>query len=165
MENITRVELLPGDPHTSTPRTDGPGDEPVGHPDHSFRTARRRDNLVLREWCRQQCGEVRPHRCGKTSNRSGYRQLRRQYVFWRDQGVCWLCDGRVGRHQEWTLDHVVPKSHGGLDLLDNLSLAHEWCNSRRESRTVTEWRQLLARLESHAGQDTRTGRHEKLLRR
>ncbi|MGW3410259.1 HNH endonuclease signature motif containing protein [Streptomyces sp. NPDC000888] len=58
---------------------------------------------------------------------------------------CWLCGeairyditGRLaGRHRDaFTLDHLIPLSHGG-DLLDpaNARSAHRRCNSRRGNR-------------------------------
>ncbi|MGX9349179.1 HNH endonuclease [Microbacterium sp. KNMS] len=51
---------------------------------------------------------------------------------------CWLCEGAVDRSligsaSIWrpSLDHVVPRVHGGSDELDNLRLAHWWCNVAR----------------------------------
>lgn len=36
-----------------------------------------------------------------------------------------------------TADHLIPRSLGGLDTLDNLRPAHKLCNSRRQARTLT----------------------------
>jgi 5-methylcytosine-specific restriction protein A len=44
--------------------------------------------------------------------------------------VCWLCGG-VGAD---SIDHVVPRSLGGTDELDNLRPAHRACNARRGNR-------------------------------
>ena len=66
--------------------------------------------------------------------------------------VCWLCGEAIDLtvrwpdRRSWTLDHVVPLTHGG-QLLDpaNARPAHAACNSKRQanapSRTVTsrEW--------------------------
>ena len=48
----------------------------------------------------------------------------------RDQGLCRYCRA-LGR----TIDHVVPRSHGGTDDLDNLVTCCRWCNSRKWART------------------------------
>ncbi len=56
----------------------------------------------------------------------------------RDGQRCWLC----GEHLDFrrdengavpgvTADHVVPRSHGGPDSIDNLRLAHSKCNNER----------------------------------
>lgn len=44
---------------------------------------------------------------------------------------CELCKGNISR---CTIDHVVPKSKGGDDRLDNLRLTHEKCNSKRGNK-------------------------------
>ena len=46
--------------------------------------------------------------------------------------VCPWC-GRPGAD---TADHVIPKSRGGLDDLDNLRPAHRCCNVRRGDKPV-----------------------------
>lgn len=49
--------------------------------------------------------------------------------------VCHLC-GRPGAD---TVDHLVPRSAGGTDALDNLAPAHQRCNSMRQDMPLTEW--------------------------
>lgn len=36
-----------------------------------------------------------------------------------------------------TADHIIPRSHGGSNTLDNLRPAHWSCNSRRGNRVLT----------------------------
>lgn len=45
--------------------------------------------------------------------------------------ACYLC-GRPGAD---TVDHVVPRQHGGSNSLDNLRPAHRYCNQARGNRT------------------------------
>lgn len=62
-------------------------------------------------------------------------------VLWTTQsGLCALCDKPMLRNrfeaphasvwakQRATFDHVVPRSKGGVDTLENLQLAHARCN-------------------------------------
>ena len=49
--------------------------------------------------------------------------------------VCHLC-ARAGAT---TADHIVPRSHGGTDALDNLRPAHSSCNSARQAMPLAEW--------------------------
>lgn len=66
-------------------------------------------------------------------------------VYHRDAWCCWLCQESVdrtliGSRSEWrpSLDHVIPRSAGGDDSIDNLRLAHWWCNSvRSDGRTYS----------------------------
>ena len=53
--------------------------------------------------------------------------LNRQNIFKRDGHRCQYC----GTHEDLTLDHVVPKSRGGLTKWDNLTTACKRCNSRK----------------------------------
>ena len=54
-------------------------------------------------------------------------------LYERDGGWCRLCGLAVNRKgnnplQRATIDHVVPKSKGGKNDLENLQLAHAECN-------------------------------------
>lgn len=56
----------------------------------------------------------------------------------RDGEKCTICDEPLSRKvkdpydkQYITFDHIVPRSHGGNDLLPNLRLAHQVCNMKR----------------------------------
>lgn len=53
----------------------------------------------------------------------------RETVRARDHGVCQLCGEAVAGRG--TIDHIVPKSRGGTDDLENLQLAHAACNQRK----------------------------------
>lgn len=50
--------------------------------------------------------------------------------------VCHLCGG-VGAD---SVDHVIPRSCGGDDSLDNLRPAHRSCNYSRGNASMIEWR-------------------------
>ncbi len=55
--------------------------------------------------------------------------LTRRAVFARDAWVCQYCGGPAEN-----LDHVVPKSKGGLHTWENVVAACRRCNSRKENR-------------------------------
>jgi 5-methylcytosine-specific restriction endonuclease McrA len=58
----------------------------------------------------------------------------RRLVWVRDKGICQLCGKAVTAL--YTLDHVIPQSHGGSTTLSNCRLAHIACNSRRGNRAA-----------------------------
>lgn len=63
----------------------------------------------------------------------------RYAIYRRDAWTCQLCfepverDLRGDDYNPWSpsLDHIIPRSHGGADSWENLRLAHAWCNSVR----------------------------------
>lgn len=73
----------------------------------------------------------------KALARKGRHRIRRVEVFARDGYSCWLCDkptdatAKVPHPLAPTIDHVLPRSHGGSDDPANLRCAHFICNSRR----------------------------------
>lgn len=56
-------------------------------------------------------------------------------IYERDQGVCHICRLAV-RREDASLDHLVPQSHGGLSVEENLALAHRTCNYSRGNKAV-----------------------------
>lgn len=73
---------------------------------------------------------------------SKVRRLANQ-VLGRYGSVCWLCgkpiDLTAPRSSPLGLsvDHVIPRSKGGGDNLDNLRPAHHHCNTSRQDRPAT----------------------------
>jgi 5-methylcytosine-specific restriction endonuclease McrA len=58
----------------------------------------------------------------------------RRNIFKRDRFTCQYCSKRPGS-EELTIDHVVPKSHGGGTSWENCVVACVECNSRKANRT------------------------------
>jgi hypothetical protein len=54
----------------------------------------------------------------------------------RDGDLCFFCGGDRG--DDITVEHLVPKVHGGPDSLANLALAHADCNARADNLSVAE---------------------------
>ena len=63
-------------------------------------------------------------------------------LFGRQEGVCNGCRNAF-LFRNFTIDHVVPRSKGGTDHIDNLQLLCGACNSKKGNRTQTE---LIAAL-------------------
>jgi hypothetical protein len=74
-------------------------------------------------------------RCSSKARRNWIGKRARFALYERDGWTCQICLEAVDPDttDEWrpTLDHIVPRSHGGSDDPSNLRLAHLWCNSVR----------------------------------
>lgn len=62
-----------------------------------------------------------------------------KFLIERDGDFCYLCRGEFYQEHEdhwsdYTIDHVLPKSRGGLDHVDNYKLAHFPCNQEKDDR-------------------------------
>jgi 5-methylcytosine-specific restriction endonuclease McrA len=58
----------------------------------------------------------------------------RRNVYLRDRGCCQYCGNRVPSN-EFTLEHVIPKSQGGRTTWENIVVACIPCNRRKGDRT------------------------------
>ncbi|TAF66927.1 MAG: HNH endonuclease [Cytophagales bacterium] len=67
--------------------------------------------------------------------------LSRHNIFRRDGNKCQYC----GSTQDLTLDHVLPRSRGGLSSWDNLVTACRQCNSKKGDFTPDEAQMKLSR--------------------
>lgn len=66
-----------------------------------------------------------------------------KYLIERDGDHCYLCDKTFekGDDEDWsdyTIDHVIAKSRGGLDHVSNYRLAHFPCNQEKDDRHFLE---------------------------
>jgi 5-methylcytosine-specific restriction endonuclease McrA len=66
--------------------------------------------------------------------------LTRRNIFFRDGHICQYCRYRG---EDLTLDHVVPRSRGGVDSWENLVTACVRCNVKKGNRTPKEANMLL----------------------
>jgi 5-methylcytosine-specific restriction endonuclease McrA len=60
----------------------------------------------------------------------------RDAIYTRDHGICQYCGSKVGR-DEFTLDHIVPKSRGGKTTWVNTVVACVACNQRKGDASLT----------------------------
>jgi 5-methylcytosine-specific restriction endonuclease McrA len=68
--------------------------------------------------------------------------VNRREVLRRDHHTCQYC----GSSKRLTLDHVIPRSKGGLHTWDNVVTACEKCNSRKGDRTPIQAGMQLRKL-------------------
>ncbi len=61
-------------------------------------------------------------------------KLNRRNLFARDRNRCQYC-GRIYATSDLSIDHVLPRSHGGGDSWENLVCACIRCNARKGGRT------------------------------
>ena len=61
----------------------------------------------------------------------------RKNIYWRDKYTCQYCGGKFS-HGNLTLDHVVPRSRGGLGGWENLVSACVPCNQKKGCKTPYE---------------------------
>mgnify|MGYP003114277355 CR=1 FL=1 len=61
----------------------------------------------------------------------------RKNVFWRDKYICQYCGNKFA-FKDLTMDHVMPKSKGGLKSWRNIVTSCRWCNSKKRNRTPKE---------------------------
>lgn len=69
--------------------------------------------------------------------------LSRRAVFVRDDHKCQYCG-----HQAESIDHVLPRSRGGLHVWENVVAACRRCNSRKENNTPHEAGMRLRRRQA-----------------
>ena len=62
-------------------------------------------------------------------------------VYRKTDGKCWICDELI-RIEDFTKDHVIPKSKGGSSKLENLLPAHKLCNNIKSDTVITDKKQL-----------------------
>lgn len=59
----------------------------------------------------------------------------RDLVWERDQGICGVCNQRIGEGSIWHLDHIIPVSKGGRHIYTNVQATHPTCNLTKGVRT------------------------------
>lgn len=54
-------------------------------------------------------------------------------------GVCAICEKPFKTKKDITIDHIIPLSKGGTDMLENMQLAHYECNRLKADMTPEEF--------------------------
>lgn len=68
----------------------------------------------------------------------------RRNVFWRDNNICQYCHNEF-RLSELTMDHVHPKSRGGLKTWANIVTSCKSCNLKKRDQTPKEAKMPLVK--------------------
>lgn len=58
---------------------------------------------------------------------------RKQKLFRRQNGICGIC-GEPMKMKDTSVDHILPRSFGGNNTLENVRLTHRVCNTERGAR-------------------------------
>ena len=69
----------------------------------------------------------------------------RMFVFDRDRLACFYCDDQLSVETA-TVDHVVPRLHGGSHDVENLVTACQPCNSSKNARRLPDEADVLAEV-------------------
>ena len=64
-------------------------------------------------------------------------KVSRYMLYRRDEGKCGYCGKRISQ-KEATVDHIIPKSRGGLNIWENVVLACRSCNCKKDNFTPAE---------------------------
>ena len=72
----------------------------------------------------------------------------REALYEHQSGVCAGCETRLPYVEQFAVDHIVPRSKGGTDAVENLQLLCGMCNSMKGSGTMAELRDKLEALEA-----------------
>lgn len=105
----------------------------------------------LKAYCSQKCRSrakyLRQLEAGRTGHgcappRAKISKAKRATIYARDAFTCWLCGDQTSL--VWSqsdplapvLDHVLPRSRGGDDSIENLATAHASCNAERGATDV-----------------------------
>lgn len=98
----------------------------------------------LHDWAEQQPEAMRRHRYLASGgyDENGNRlfpedwQATKASVYRRDGRICQYCGTSDG---PFHIDHVIPRIKGGPDSIENLVVACASCNTKKGSKSVSEW--------------------------
>lgn len=84
------------------------------------------------------------------ASEAGKKAPTRKALLERDGDGCWFCGLPLG--DDITIEHLVPKSSGGRNMLANYALAHRQCNADAADLPLTEKIEMRNRLRSVSAQ-------------
>ncbi len=85
--------------------------------------------------------KAKPAKIVQTPSKS---EVTREKLLERDGDQCWFCGRAMGADK--TIEHLVPKSAGGRNVLANYALAHRACNAHAADMPLVEKIELRQRL-------------------
>lgn len=114
------------------PRSQGGADEPA-----NLRVV----HLRCRQWTEKDA--IRPRR----PNLPGAVTRAVLEEFERGGRLCFICAEMVSPTAKIAIDHIVPRSQGGTDDLDNLQVVHQECNSMKGRKSLDEAQEIMRERE------------------
>ena len=66
----------------------------------------------------------------------------REYILLKNNHTCQYCNG-VSGDSVLNIEHILPKSRGGSNRLNNLTLACRTCNEHKNNYLLSEWKSIL----------------------
>ena len=64
-------------------------------------------------------------------------------VYMRDGFECTYCEKKIDNAHEVTVDHVIPRFHGGSNTIDNLTVSCKTCNTLKGHLLLTQFIKAL----------------------
>ena len=61
-------------------------------------------------------------------------------LFKRQNGLCQVCKSKLEEDDNFNIHHIIPKSSGGKDIIDNLSLLHKICHRQLHFSYNETWK-------------------------
>lgn len=74
----------------------------------------------------------------KPTSKKEFRELCRISISYH-MVYCYLCGQIINPEDDWNLDHVRPKSKGGITAPYNLRPVHKECNTKRGNMPLKTW--------------------------
>ena len=68
---------------------------------------------------------------------------------------CCLCGKPIEKEKELSIDHLMPRSRGGVDEIGNWGISHKVCNQQKGALTLEEYRWWLDLERKRNGQKLR----------
>lgn len=92
---------------------------------------------------------------------------KKAYLLEREQGCCIYC-GTHASKAKMEIDHVMPRSHGGTDSLNNLVLSCHVCNQAKGNQDIQTYLKgrpsVLRRVKAHLNTNYRDASHTNSIR-
>lgn len=79
------------------------------------------------------------------------------------QPICHICGQPILNNQKMSLDHYIPRCHGGTDDAENLLPAHAICNSIKNDMMPNDFEQKKKELYQNALENWHIKRKDKMI--
>ena len=76
----------------------------------------------------------------------------RSVILEKTGGLCWLCGKPINEWNEFSIDHKIPRSKGGCDLLFNKFPAHKYCNGLKGDKIINNSDEFMSMFKSKMSQ-------------